>query len=230
MIDNSPIYPVDHTKFLGVIIDQNLSWKYHITKTTNQISKNIGILRKLRNTLPKQILFTLYNTLVLPYISYSNIAWAITDRTLTQNSCPWTSTNTTKLDDIFKLQKRALRIINNSNYTSHTKTMFKELKTLNIFDLNKLQTAIFMYRYKTNTLPNSFINFFSKHSDVHNYNTRQANKYITAIPSSNFVKHSIKYTGPKLWNTLNSNIANSKTLNTLKSKLKSEFLKSYSNK
>ena len=81
-IDNTPILPVDQTKFLGVIIDQNLTWKHHVTKTSNQVSKNIGILRRLRNTLPKHVLFTLYNTLILPYISYSNIAWAITDFSL----------------------------------------------------------------------------------------------------------------------------------------------------
>jgi len=77
MVDNIPIHPVEHTKFLGVIIDQNLSWRYHISKTTNQIFKNIDILRKLRSTFPKHILFSLYNTLILPYISYSNIAWNI---------------------------------------------------------------------------------------------------------------------------------------------------------
>ena len=226
-IDNTPILPVEHTKFLGVIIDQNLSWKYHILKTTNQISKNIGILRKLRNTLPKRILFTIYNTLILPYISYSNIAWAITDFSLDHSICPWTSTNTSKLDTIFKLQKRALRIINNADYTSHTKTMFHNLETLNIFDLNKLQTALFMYRFDNNTLPRSFSNYFSKHSDVHNYNTRNAHKYITSKPTTNLIKYSIKYTGPKYWNLLNVKLTQCKSIKSFKSAMKEELIKKY---
>ena len=230
LIDNKLIHPVDHTKFLGCIIDQNLSWKYHITKTTNQISKNIGILRKLRNTFPKQILLTLYNTLILPYISYSNLAWAITDNTLNKNHCPWTSNNNTRLDAIFKLQKRALRIINKSDYSDHTKTMFHNLNTLNIFDLNKLQTALFMYRFNTNTLPNSFSNFFSKHSDIHNYNTRFAKNYITAKPSSNLIKYSIKYTGPKIWNALNKTITESKSIKVFKNRFKQDLIDNYSKK
>ena len=228
MIDNTPIHPVDQTKFLGVIIDQNLTWKYHISKTTNQISKNIGILRKFRHTFPRQTLFTLYNTLILPYISYSNIAWAVTENTLDQNICPWTSTNTTKIDVIFKLQKRALRIINNSDYSSHTKTIFHSLKTLNIFDLNRLQTALFMYRHNSKTLPNSFLNFFSKHSDIHNYNTRHADNYIAISPKSNLTKQSIKYIGPKVWNSLSTNITNSKTIKAFKWSLKQQLVNKYS--
>jgi len=226
MIDNTIIHPVDHTKFLGVIIDQTLSWKYQISKTANQISKNIGILRKFRHTLPKQILFTLYNTLILPYISYSNIAWAITDNTLDQHICPWTSTNTTKLDCIFKLQKRALRIISDSGYSSHTQTIFNSLGTLNVFDLNKLQTALFMYRYNRNTLPKSFQNCFSKHSDIHSYNTRHANDYISGSPSS-LIKQSVKYTGPKLWNSLDKDITNSKTIQAFKSCYKKQLIIAY---
>jgi exonuclease III len=227
MIDNTIIHPVEHTKFLGVIIDQNLSWKFHISKITNQISKNIGILRKLRNTLPKHILFSLYNTLILPYISYSNIAWAVTDYTLEHDHCPWTSPHSTKIDNIFKLQKRALRIINNTDYSTHTKNMFHDLKTLNIFDLNKLQTALFMFRYHTNTLPKSFSNCFKKHSDIHNYNTRHAKNYIIAKPTSNLIKNSIQYTGPKLWNSLSSNITNSKTQYSFKSRLKQDLINKY---
>ncbi len=228
MIDNTLIHPVEHTKFLGVIIDQNLSWKHHISKITNQVSKNIGILRKLRSTFPKHILFSLYNTLILPYISYSNIAWAITDNTLDPSLCPWTDTYNSKLDHIFKLQKKAIRIINNTDYLTHSKPMFHNLKTLNIYDINKLQTGLFMFRYNSNTLPNSFKAFFSKHSDIHQYNTRNANKYLTTRPTSNLVKYSVKFTGPKIWNTLDINIINSKTIQAFKSCLKQKLINNYS--
>ena len=226
-IDETVIHPVENTKFLGVIIDKNLSWKDHITKTTTQISRNVGILRKLRNTLPANILFTLYNTLILPYISYSNIAWAITDNTFDINHCPWTSPNSTKLDKLFKLQKKALRIINNANFNSHTKLIFHKYKTLNIFDINKLQTALFMYRFTHKTLPNSLSNFLIKHSDIHNYNTRQAHHYIASSPKTNHIKYSIKVSGPKIWNILNNKTIDSKTIASFKTSLKDYFINSY---
>ena len=229
-LDNTIILPVDNTKFLGVIIDKNLSWKDHISKTTNQLSRNIGILRKLRNTLPTNILFSLYNTIILPYISYSNIAWAITDNTFDINHCPWTSPNSTKLDTIFKLQKKAMRIINNSNYHSHTKQIFLNFKTLNIFDINKLQTALFMYRFTNNTLPNSFSNFLTKHSDIHNYNTRHAQHYVATSPSTNQIKYSIKVSGPKIWNSLITKSAKCKTIVSFKSTMKDLFISKYQTK
>jgi hypothetical protein len=131
------------------------------------------------------------------------------------------------LDNIFKLQKRALRIIYNTDYLSHTKHMFHELKTLNIYDLNKLQIALFMFRFKEHSLPNPFSNYFSKHSDIHNYNTRNAKKYITIKPITNLAKYSIKYSGPKIWNSLNTNLTESKSIYSFKSSLKQELINKY---
>ena len=47
-------------KFLGVIVDEDISWKGHINYITNKISKTIAILRLLKYTFPKHILKTLY--------------------------------------------------------------------------------------------------------------------------------------------------------------------------
>ncbi len=226
-IDNTEIHPVDDTKFLGVMIDKHLNWSTHIAKIENQISRNIGVLKKLRHTLPHHILFTLYNTLILPYLSYSNIAWAITDNTFDLKHCPWSSPNSNKLDRLFKLQKRAIRLITDSSYQSHTKSSFHDLKTLTIFDINKLQTGLFMYRYNTHSLPNSFSNFMTKHKDIHKYNTRNASNYITTKYNSNIIKYSIKVTGPKVWNAINHDIMNSRTLNIFKTKLKKLLYNNY---
>ena len=72
-IDNIPIIEKKSTKFLGVIIDSNLSWNDHIKKISISVSKAIGILWKLKPVLTKRILLVLYNSFVLPYINYCNI-------------------------------------------------------------------------------------------------------------------------------------------------------------
>ena len=226
-IDGSIIQPTDNTTFLGVVIDKHLNWNSHIDKITSQISRSIGVLRRLRHSLPLNILFTLYNTLILPYISYSNIAWATSNNTLEQNHCPWTSNNPTKLNNLFKLQKRAIRICTGSYYSSHTKQLFNKLKTLNIFDLNKLQTAIFMHRYLNNNLPKSFDCFFSKYKDIHHYNTRNANNFVPIKPTLNMTKYSIKYTGPKIWNSLNLNLISSSSVQNFKANYKEHLISKY---
>ena len=63
-------------KFLGIIFDDNLNFNNHQLYICNKMSKNIGILSKLRQVLPENHLFMLYNSLILPYIHYGNSTWA----------------------------------------------------------------------------------------------------------------------------------------------------------
>ncbi|XP_065662956.1 uncharacterized protein LOC136085565 [Hydra vulgaris] len=51
ILDNIPIKRITYTNFLGIIIDENLSWKYHIDNLCHKISKSIGILYKSRSIL-----------------------------------------------------------------------------------------------------------------------------------------------------------------------------------
>jgi len=71
-IDNVPIGKVKQTKFLGVIINEKLTWEDHIITIRGKISKGLGILTKLIFYLPNCILVNLY-TLIHPYYDYCNI-------------------------------------------------------------------------------------------------------------------------------------------------------------
>ena len=64
----------DHTKYLGVMIDESLSWKYHISYTCSHISSNISVISKLRHYLSIRQLKQLYYNLIYPYLSYAIIA------------------------------------------------------------------------------------------------------------------------------------------------------------
>ena len=75
ILDKTKLKRVDKTKFLGVTIDENLSWKNHIDGITKTISRNIGMINKLKFIIPERILHTLYCTLVLPYINYGILIW-----------------------------------------------------------------------------------------------------------------------------------------------------------
>ena len=76
ILDNTKLDRVTKTKFLGVIIDENLTWKNHIDGITKTISRNIGMINKLKFFfVPERILRTLYCTLVLPYINYGILIW-----------------------------------------------------------------------------------------------------------------------------------------------------------
>ena len=87
---------------------------------------------------------------------------------------------------LFKFQKRAIRIVSNSSYLSHTKPLFEKFKTLTISDLYDKELGIFMYKYKKGMLPSSFDHVFTDLESVHNYDTRNKTNFRYDI-------HKIKY-------------------------------------
>ena len=92
ILDKTNLERVHKTKFLGVTIDENLTWKNHIDNISKNISKGVGIINKLKLFVPEHVLRSLYCTLTVPYINYGIIAWG--------NSCK------SNLENIFKLIKR----------------------------------------------------------------------------------------------------------------------------
>ena len=145
-IDEQPIPSVSETMFLGVFIDDNLSWKPHISLLASKLSKSIGIIHKSRFFLSTHSLRTLYNSMILPYLYYCNLAWG--------------GTYKTNLQRIVILQKRAVRIVNNSTYDANTGPIFKKLELLKFHDIHLFQLGVFMFSFKNSTLPSKFNNLF----------------------------------------------------------------------
>ena len=60
-------------KFLGVLLDENLSWKDHIKYIENKVVKNIGLLYRSKLFLDKNSLLTLYYSHIHTYLNYANL-------------------------------------------------------------------------------------------------------------------------------------------------------------
>ena len=102
------------TKFLGLVLDENLTWSSHITSVSRKIAKCIGILYRCRRFLSLDILKSLYYSFVYPYISYGTLIWGSNYKSRIQLIC--------------KLQKRALRAMTFSDFRTPSKPLFKSLK------------------------------------------------------------------------------------------------------
>ena len=177
------------TKFLGVYLNEHITWKYHINFVCKQMAKSVGILSRTRFYLSCKTKLMLYYTLSYPYITYCNSTWS--------------STYVSNLNIIYYLQKRALRAVTNSaDYRAHTCPLFSKLKILDIFQINTLDIAKFMFRYHSNPLPPLFLNLFMTDSQVHTYDTRTAGNYRMHSCRTNIKKFTILYQGPRIWNCL----------------------------
>ncbi len=96
--------PDKSIKFLGVHMDENLTWTPHLQMVRSKLSRSIFALNKVKNIFPHDILKSLYYSLIHSHMVYGIQAWG----------------NATKISQIEILQKRAIRIINRKAFKSHT--------------------------------------------------------------------------------------------------------------
>jgi len=61
--------------FLGIHIDENISWKAHIDYICNKLSKTTGIFKRLHYTLPTNALLHMYNSLVSSHLNYGLLVY-----------------------------------------------------------------------------------------------------------------------------------------------------------
>ena len=73
VIDGNIIPFTINTKFLGINIDNNLTWKAHINYITTKTSKGVGVLLRLSKELSYNILILIYNNILLPYLTYITV-------------------------------------------------------------------------------------------------------------------------------------------------------------
>ena len=155
-INNTAIEGVYDTKFLGVQIDAQLSWKRHIEYTCTKLSKNVGIILKVRK--PVLLHYTIH---LLIRISYIVILCGET------SILPiWKKIN--------RLQEKLVRIITNSSYRAYTAPLQLANRLLSVTEINSYMVGIFMYNYINGILPTTFSEYFERNRNVHQCNTWQA--------------------------------------------------------
>ena len=74
-INNKVIDQKEYIKYLGVLMDSTLSWKFHISNISRKISRSIGIMYKLRLFLPLKVLKDVYYSLIYSHIIYAIEVW-----------------------------------------------------------------------------------------------------------------------------------------------------------
>ena len=138
----------DFVKYLGMMIDSELSWKHHIDFICHKISRSVGVIAKMRHYIPRHLLLNLYHALIAPYLNYGICAWG---------NCPQTY-----LNKILVLQKRALCLIYFSKPRDHVILFFTESNCLPLQSLFFQQLRYLMYDVHAKTAPKSLLNNFAK--------------------------------------------------------------------
>ena len=108
-------------KFLGMILDDKLTFKEHINTIKGKVSKLAGLFFKLKTMFPLDVLNRLYYSLIYPHLIYCILAWGCAKPTF--------------LHPLIMLQKRIARLLTDSAYYAHRDPLFNKFKMLKIKDL-----------------------------------------------------------------------------------------------
>ena len=178
-------------KYLGVMIDESLSWKYHISYTCSRISSNIGVISKLRHYLSIRRLKQVYYNLIYPYLSYAIIAWG--------------STYKTHLKRLQSKQNTVLRLMffatTSGPYTESALPFLNLVDVLTVNSVYRLHALKFTHLWHKGLLPSLFHNLFQYASYRHTHNTRYASKqnFCKLRPRTNTGKQMFSYQAIDLW-------------------------------
>ena len=205
-VNKKAISEVKYVKYLGILIDSNLSWKYHINNLVKKISRAIGVMYRVRPFVTKNIMMNLYYSLIYPHLLYAIQIWG--------------STFENYINKIVVLQKKLVRVMtfNVTFFTingppAHTAPLFKSLNILKFKDIFELRISQFIYECIHNHAPIQFNSWFVFINQVHSHSTRtntiisnetdlSGNLFIPYVRTTHYGLKSIKVAGPKIWNKI----------------------------
>lgn len=147
----------------------------------------------------------------MPYLSYCAEIWGNAGKTC--------------IDSLFKLQKRAIRIVDKVGYCEPTNALFIKYKTLKLMDIINMKTLEIVFRVKNNNIPNSIKNFFKLRE--RDYHLRGLFIFENVKVRTNVKSRCISVMGVKLWNGLKDEFKQCAFLVRFKKMYKSKILSDY---
>ena len=130
-IDDQIIERVDHTKSLGLTIDDYLSWCKHVDEIWRKASSAIGALKRVRPFILKETAIQIYNALIVPHFDDCSPVWNCLSGYLS--------------DKLQKLQNRAARIITKSPFDTSSDHLLSTLDWERLFFRRKKQKVLMMF-------------------------------------------------------------------------------------
>jgi len=203
-IDNECLEEVQVIKYLGVMIDNKLSWLPQIERIMKKIVPLMGRLKRIRSKFNKRIINILYHSHILGTIRYCMNTWSM---------CPEYAKS-----KVEKLMKKALKILHKLEPRTESELVFRMADQLNLHTLIFIEKAKLIYKILHNQAKNNFN--IVRRNQVTSVTTRQSHSL--HIPTSRTDKH--KYgtvvTSLKIFNSLPSEIREIPNLKKFQSKLK----------
>jgi hypothetical protein len=145
-------------KYLGVFIDEHLTWNKQVSELSLKLRRANGALSKLRHYVKTSTLVNVYHALFNSHLRYACQAWGQCDTSITNR--------------IFLLQKAAMRLMLFAPSRSASSPLFAFFYILKIFDLVKVLNILFVHKFINTALPDDILKTFNFRTPGHTYGTR----------------------------------------------------------
>ena len=202
-LQSSVINMKNECKFLGVTLDNSLTFGPHIKSVISKVSKSAGILYKIRTLLTPDIRLRYYYAFVYPHLSYNILVWGGTFDFL--------------IELLFRVQKKVIRCVEGAGYYDHTSPIFKKYSVLKIRDL-------YIFVLCVHTFNNLKSGRYVKN---HNVNTRTRDHAHVSWHRLTMCQKSVSYAGPTYFNRLPDYIRATEDIKKFKKLLKNYLIEKY---
>ena len=204
---------VHSVKYLGVTIDDKLTWNDHCNCLIQDLVKLSNSFKIIKNFISDKNKYKLYNAYVLPKLRYGLEVYG--------------NTSKGNMQKVQVMQNRILKVLFNKDFLMPTKELHKELTLLLVNDMHKHLIVQFVYKAKHKHLPSIFDNYYQENQSLHNYSTRYANQLHPPYSRTVTGSKSIKISGVKAWNELPNYLTSIDSFSLFKKKTKQHYLESY---
>ena len=175
-------------KYLGIVIDDSLTWKDHVRHVISKVGKRVGVLGRLRRNITIHAAFEMYNSLILPIFDYCDVV---------RSRC-----NKADMESLESLKRRASKIIVKSKCGT---TSTDYLKFQSLEDRRNAHILGLVKRCLNNNVPQFLKNYFKLNKEVISRETRRSNFiYLPAVRTETAQK-SFYYNGSVVYNNYSVN-------------------------
>ena len=198
-IEDTNLDEVESAKYLGMLIDNKLSFKEHIAHVLSKLNKGNAILAKLRYFTSEEITKNIYHAHVESHLHYGLLVWGAASPYLVNN--------------VMSRQKKAIKIMKFVKKREHIELPFRMNKILPVHELRAMNTAKAIWK-----LLNGETLFLNNMIKLHGlkHNDRDHLKLLVPAKNSRQARLSIFYAGARGWNKIPLHIRKSKSLGILK--------------
>ncbi|XP_046743250.1 uncharacterized protein LOC124409579 [Diprion similis] len=199
------IEEVREIKYLGVIIDNKLSFNAQAMFIVKKTSKKVNFLYRLNRHLSCNTLMTIYKAIISPHFEYCNTL-------LLNTSAEW-------IENMQKVQNRAMRAILRCDRYTRVRDMLNAVNFLTIRQRLMYNVCLFVYKIMRGTMPRYLREQIRMVGETHNYNTRQKKNINIEYRKTTAGQKCVTYTGFEMYNKLPADVKEATNINEYKRKL-----------